>query len=970
MKLCLSKNGGRPPDRALRPSPACIGRHLAPVSVCPSPSPITPNCTRRLAGAAARQPGVAGQALTAAPPKPGSKERQAGMRGAWGAPPPPKPASERRAEGVSRRRRRRRQRRRRFPLPCISATSQHSLCPAESLTCATVLQEDSQLPAPAAPHQPAPPLHPFLRPPRQQHVGRNPGKAPGALPKLGGPAGSPRGELPPMKAAWLSQQQGAAAAAAVQRKQQAVPAEARPAGEAAIAALRRPSPAPQPLPSLSPEASQRSAAPAWQPAVVSNGLQGGEDDDAVLIGSVAPSFSLPQQPGRSPVQAAPSVAATASPPVAQRRSSLLSSQLGSEDLSLTALAATSRRVTRYTSTASGLPSTQGSRAASGGAEAFAAAGPDLPPEADGGDQYAADFEAESPGPGSCVPPVCPAPQSTSQSAQLSSSELALLRQSLLELRLPGGLDSMTANSGAGHAAAAACAQEITDQVVLRELGARLGRLDSAKRRVLLQVLAKLDAAPDGAAALERRSGSSRSGSEGTACAGSSGTAAPVGAPAAPEGQAVSQPSAGSLSSRSRASSRGSAVLPPANAAGRTLGSAAALALQQTAALPVGPPPGAAAAAAAAAPPAPQQSPSKAGGLMGRLAALRLGRTSSLGKAGSAAAAAAAAAPQPAPAAALDAAQTQPASQPTGSPHGSSLGHSTSAPSLPGLAQQRHRSRLSVDGLPNGRQQGVGPAAAVAALHGGTAAGTGEQEAGDALAAFEHQHAGDEAPLALSASPTVMALGGWQQQAEQQAGRAKRTRSGSGGREAAEFAIPACPSGRLLELRISSTWGDPHFVGLTGIELFDSRGQLLTVRWACHRVCYRRCYCSFAGQSTCPGCIGVSTRRQLPAACQPCRDPVHQVSASPSSINVLPEYGSDPRTPDKLLDGKAAHFACRLSCTFRQRRSLPLSLAGERRMTGLAATDRSCSPCPWQVSTSHATARTCGSLPSPPAHCTR
>ena len=790
---------------------------------------------------------------------------------------------------------------------CLASLLRHlSLGPAESHT---VLQGESQLPPPPAPHQPAPLLHPFLRPPRQ-HGGRSTGKAPGALPKLGGPASSPRGELPPMKAAWLSQQQGAAAAAATRRKQQAVPAEAQPAGEAAIAALRRPSPAPQLLPSISPEASQRSAAPAWQPAVVSTGLQGGEDDDAVLIGSVAPSFSLPQQPGRSPVQAAPSVATTASPLPAQRRSSLLSSQLGSEDLSLTALAATSRRVTRYTSTASGgssLPSSQGSRAASGSTEASTAAGRDLPPEADGGDRYAADFEAESPGPGSCVPPLCPAHQPTSQSAQLSSGELALLRQSLLELRLPGGLDSTGADSGAGQTAAAACAQEIPDQVVLRELGARLGRLDSAKRRVLLQVLAKLDAAPDGAAALERRSGSSSSGSQGQANGGSSVTAASVGAPVAPEGQAVSQPSAGSLSSRSRASSRGSAVLPPAKAADRPLGSAAALAPQQTAALPVRHPPGAAAApAAAGAPPAPQQSPSKTGGLMSRLAALRLGRTSSLGKAGSAAAAAAAAVPQPSPAAALDASQTQHASQPTGSPHGSSLGHSTSAPSLPGLAQQQHRSRLSVDGLPNGRQQGVGPAAAVAALHGGLAAGSGRREAGDALAAFEHQHAGDEAPPALSASPTVMALGGWQQQAEQQAGHASRTRSGSGGAEAAAFAIPACPSGRVLELRISSTWGDPHFVGLTGIELFDSRGQLLTVRWAGHHgVCFRRCYGPLAVRSSCPGCTGVSTRRQLPAVCLPCREPARQVSASPSSINVLPEYGSDPRTPDKLLDGKAA-----------------------------------------------------------------
>lgn len=34
----------------------------------------------------------------------------------------------------------------------------------------------------------------------------------------------------------------------------------------------------------------------------------------------------------------------------------------------------------------------------------------------------------------------------------------------------------------------------------------------------------------------------------------------------------------------------------------------------------------------------------------------------------------------------------------------------------------------------------------------------------------------------------------------------------------------------------------------------------------------------------------------------CSDPARQVTARPSSINELPEYGCDPRTPDKLVDG--------------------------------------------------------------------
>ena len=32
------------------------------------------------------------------------------------------------------------------------------------------------------------------------------------------------------------------------------------------------------------------------------------------------------------------------------------------------------------------------------------------------------------------------------------------------------------------------------------------------------------------------------------------------------------------------------------------------------------------------------------------------------------------------------------------------------------------------------------------------------------------------------------------------------------------------------------------------------------------------------------------------------------SNPPHSINVLPEYGRDPRTPDKLLDGKSPVFS--------------------------------------------------------------
>lgn len=70
-------------------------------------------------------------------------------------------------------------------------------------------------------------------------------------------------------------------------------------------------------------------------------------------------------------------------------------------------------------------------------------------------------------------------------------------------------------------------------------------------------------------------------------------------------------------------------------------------------------------------------------------------------------------------------------------------------------------------------------------------------------------------------------------------------------------IPTLPRGRILRLEILSTWGDPYYVGLHGIEVFDEDGVEIK--------------------------------------------PI-SIAATPPSINVLPEYDSDPRTAEKLVDG--------------------------------------------------------------------
>ncbi|KAL4471398.1 hypothetical protein ABPG74_008291 [Tetrahymena malaccensis] len=77
----------------------------------------------------------------------------------------------------------------------------------------------------------------------------------------------------------------------------------------------------------------------------------------------------------------------------------------------------------------------------------------------------------------------------------------------------------------------------------------------------------------------------------------------------------------------------------------------------------------------------------------------------------------------------------------------------------------------------------------------------------------------------------------------------------------QFQIPNLPEGKSIKIEIYTTWGDNYYVGLTGIEFFDSQGNLIQIN-----------------------------------------NPKKQVKAEPSDINILPEYGEDPRTCDKLVDG--------------------------------------------------------------------
>ncbi|XP_002124494.2 katanin-interacting protein-like [Ciona intestinalis] len=72
-----------------------------------------------------------------------------------------------------------------------------------------------------------------------------------------------------------------------------------------------------------------------------------------------------------------------------------------------------------------------------------------------------------------------------------------------------------------------------------------------------------------------------------------------------------------------------------------------------------------------------------------------------------------------------------------------------------------------------------------------------------------------------------------------------------------FEIPLLPGGKELVINIHSTWGDKHYVGLNGIEVFSKDGNLAKVS---------------------------------------------KITAEPPDINILPGYHNDPRTFSNLVNG--------------------------------------------------------------------
>lgn len=48
------------------------------------------------------------------------------------------------------------------------------------------------------------------------------------------------------------------------------------------------------------------------------------------------------------------------------------------------------------------------------------------------------------------------------------------------------------------------------------------------------------------------------------------------------------------------------------------------------------------------------------------------------------------------------------------------------------------------------------------------------------------------------------------------------------RDLEDFSIPELPGGQNMVINIKTTWGDRHYVGLSGIEIFADTGQPVPV----------------------------------------------------------------------------------------------------------------------------------------------
>ncbi|XP_074962238.1 katanin-interacting protein isoform X4 [Phalacrocorax aristotelis] len=89
----------------------------------------------------------------------------------------------------------------------------------------------------------------------------------------------------------------------------------------------------------------------------------------------------------------------------------------------------------------------------------------------------------------------------------------------------------------------------------------------------------------------------------------------------------------------------------------------------------------------------------------------------------------------------------------------------------------------------------------------------------------------------------------------------------------DYEAPLMPCGFVFQFQLLTSWGDPYYIGLNGLELFDEYGDPILLT---------------------ENSILLHSKRLYPFQ-------IHDIAAFPDSVNILEDVSGDMRTPDKLID---------------------------------------------------------------------